>query len=124
MKRVLVVDDDNTIRRLVAMHLNRKGVTVEFAANGLESVKMAQNHDYFLIFIDVHMPELNGIDAVKAIRAEEATKGIVGATIVAMSSDEEVRGAMLLAGANEFYLKTEFFQQLPNALPRWFGTVK
>lgn len=67
--RILFVDDLSDSRELFRIAFSLKGHSVELAANGLEAVAAVQNGEAFdAIVMDVEMPEMNGWDAVSAIR--------------------------------------------------------
>ena len=68
--RILFVDDLEDARELFRIALSMHGHTVQLASNGREAVNMVQNSDPFdAVIMDVEMPEMNGWDAVRAIRA-------------------------------------------------------
>ncbi len=66
--RVLVAEDNAVNQRLAALMLRRFGVTADVVANGLEAVEAVGRQPYDLVLMDVHMPEMDGIEASKAIR--------------------------------------------------------
>lgn len=66
--RILVVDDDPIIRKLLLEVLTNDGHQVTTAENGLEALKNTKNRACELIFMDVHMPKMNGLEALIAIR--------------------------------------------------------
>ncbi len=71
--RILIVDDDPSTVRTTAMILERKGYAVETAENGLQAVNMVEEREYDVILMDIKMPEMNGVEAhrrIKAIRPE------------------------------------------------------
>ena len=91
--RLLIAEDDLTIRRVLGGMLQRLNYEVEFAENGLSAVEMWGNGNYGLILMDIQMPRMNGYEATAAIRAKEATRGghipIVAMTANALKEDEE-----------------------------------
>ena len=66
---VLVVDDDATNRLLITRILGRHGITPDIAVNGRIAVNATQDKSYDLIFMDILMPELDGLNATREIRA-------------------------------------------------------
>jgi len=66
--KILVVDDENIIRKLLTDVLLEDGHQVMLANNGKEAVNKVRQESFDLIFSDVHMPEMNGLDAVKIIK--------------------------------------------------------
>jgi two-component system response regulator (stage 0 sporulation protein F) len=66
--RILVVDDDPIIRKLLLEVLTNDGHQVEVAVNGLEGLKLARSKAFQLILMDVHMPIMNGLETLIEIR--------------------------------------------------------
>ena len=66
--RLLVVDDETNIRRVVREYAEFEGYTVEEAGDGMEAVQKARENDYDLIIMDIMMPRLDGFSACKEIR--------------------------------------------------------
>lgn len=67
-KKVLVVDDEERIRRLIRMYLERDELEVEEAENGAEALEMALENEYDVILLDIMMPEMDGIEVCEKIR--------------------------------------------------------
>lgn len=88
----LIVEDNTVNQTLIAAYLDRFGVTYELAANGRQAVAAAEERIFDLILMDVMMPEMDGIEATKAIRAldgEMAGIPIIALTANAMRGDRE-----------------------------------
>ena len=68
MPRLLVADDDNEIRELLAFDLSHSGYNVDIAKDGEEALQKALINSYDLILLDVMMPKMNGFDVCKHIR--------------------------------------------------------
>jgi signal transduction histidine kinase/DNA-binding response OmpR family regulator len=82
----LLIAEDNATNLLVARSvLGKFGVNPDVAGNGLEALEAARKHDYDLILMDVHMPEMDGIEATHAIRALPSPRGAV--PIVALTAN-------------------------------------
>ena len=105
VRGVLVVDDDPFIRKLIATTLED---VAEFelheAADGNEAIEVAHRVQPSLVFLDVDMPGLNGIDACRRLRAEEATSDITIVMLTAAHGDSVERSAEE-AGADLFLTK-------------------
>lgn len=77
IKTILVVDDDPLIRDLFQVALNKRGHTVTAAANGHEAIERIKHENYDLIFIDLVMPEFDGVETLQAIREIDPDPTIV-----------------------------------------------
>jgi CheY-like chemotaxis protein len=80
---ILVVDDDQAIRLLLVEFLSEEGYEVYSATNGMEAIDQAKRHDPDHILMDLNMPELDGIDAIKCLKRDPETSEI---PICAMSA--------------------------------------
>ncbi len=91
--RVLLVEDNAVNRLLATRLLEKRGHRVAVATNGREALDALENESYDLIFMDVQMPEIDGIEATVAIREREKANGnhqpIIALTAHAMKGDEE-----------------------------------
>jgi two-component system response regulator ResD len=70
---LLVVDDEDRIRRLLKMYLEREGYEVDEAENGEIALEMAIEKDYHCILLDVMMPEKDGLEVITELREHKAT---------------------------------------------------
>lgn len=91
MAKVLVVDDNEKNIKLLRVILQKKGCEVIEALNGKEGIFAAKEHIPHLILMDIQMPVLDGISALKIIRADESTRHIpvIALTSYAMKGDME-----------------------------------
>ncbi|HHW38129.1 MAG TPA: response regulator transcription factor [Bacillales bacterium] len=71
--KILVVDDEERIRRLLRMYLEREDYMIEEAENGEEALKKATSEDFDLILLDLMMPGIDGIEVCKQLREKKAT---------------------------------------------------
>jgi CheY-like chemotaxis protein len=71
-KRVLVVDDDPVIRRLLVWTLERHSLTVDQASDGLEALAQIKQHQYSVILLDLLMPMLDGFGVLKTLDGPSA----------------------------------------------------
>ena len=85
--RVLAIDDDESMRGLIKLHLENAGYEVILAEDGIAGGYRAMNRAPDLVLFDVRMPHLNGYDLVEAMKADPATKHI---PIVFLTSDDQV----------------------------------
>lgn len=68
MKKILVVDDEEKIRQLLKEYLQFADYEVDTAADGMEAVSKCASHNYDIVIMDIMMPKMDGITAVKEIR--------------------------------------------------------
>ena len=68
MTRILITDDEDKIRSLIAKYAHHEGFETDEAANGMEAVEKCENNSYDLVIMDIMMPELDGFSAVKEIK--------------------------------------------------------
>jgi CheY-like chemotaxis protein len=102
---VLIVDDDQFIRRLIATTLEDvAGFELHEAGDGIEALEVAQREHPSLVFLDVDMPRLNGIEACRRIRQDDTTGD---ATIVMLTAahGDSVESDAEEAGADLFLTK-------------------
>jgi CheY-like chemotaxis protein len=102
---VLIVDDDQFIRRLIATTLEDvTRLELHEAADGLEALEVAQRVLPALVFLDVDMPNLDGIEACRRLRADERTSEATIVMLTAASGDS-VESRAEQAGADLFLTK-------------------
>jgi DNA-binding response OmpR family regulator len=73
-RRVLVVEDDPSIRELVSLHLKLEGLAVLSSADGAEALRLARTEQFDLIVLDVMLPGLDGVSVLGAIRRDSVNK--------------------------------------------------
>ena len=103
--RALVVDDSRTVRIIIGNILREIGVEVLEAGNGLEALgQMIRHPDIELLLLDWNMPQMNGFEFLRAVRAQRAYDGVRILMVTSESQSEQVVKA-LGAGANEYLMK-------------------
>lgn len=118
-KRVLLVDDSLTVRAFEKLAL---GTGYEFleAGDGNAALDMAARHRPDVILLDVVMPGMGGVDALRELRAREETRNIP-VIMVTTRSETDVRGACEALGVNDFVLKPIDREQLRTSVARTTG---
>src|SRR6476661_7182378 len=99
---VLVADDNDVAQRLCRRVLEKAGYSVLIAADGLQAVEVALSKRPAMILMDVAMPGIDGIEAMRRIKAEIPGQPIVIASAHSMASDRE---RFLAAGADDILSK-------------------
>jgi CheY-like chemotaxis protein/HPt (histidine-containing phosphotransfer) domain-containing protein len=99
---VLVVEDNEVNQRLLDMYISKTGATVTIAGDGQQAVELASSTTFDLIFMDMQMPVMNGIEATEALRK----RGYTG-TIVALTANTtpEDKARCLQAGCDDYLSK-------------------
>ena len=117
MPRILLVEDNEMNRDMLTRRLTRKGFEVLHAMNGLEGVTASREHSPDLVLMDLSLPEMDGLEATRLIKADPATRAIpvIALTAHALVFDRE---ASLAAGCNEFETKPIDFTRLLDKMAR------
>lgn len=111
MAAILLVEDDTLISRMLGLRLSMQGHTVDNAENGRIGMEKALAGTYDLVLMDMHMPEMDGHEAVQKLREQGYAGKIAAVTASAMSSDSQ---KAIAAGCNHYISKPvgEDFEQL------------
>ena len=103
-KTILIADDEQDIRDLIAYNLTREGFTVETVANGKEALAKLEKTPVSLVILDIMMPEMDGFEACRAIRANSATVNIPVLFLTARSAEVDQIVSLEL-GADDYVQK-------------------
>ncbi len=99
--RVLVVDDERALRRLLRLYLQKEGYAVLEAGDGLEALSLLRRGGIDLALVDVMLPELDGFEVVRRIRTDSALPVI----LITARGEEAQRIAGLELGADDYVVK-------------------
>lgn len=115
MAKILLVEDNELNRDMLSRRLARHGHEVLIAVDGQQGATMAREHRPHLILMDLRLPDMNGREVTRLLKAEDATKGIpvIALTAHAMEGD---RDEALAAGCDDYDTK-------PVELPRLLGKI-
>ncbi len=116
MVRILLVEDNEMNRDMLSRRLERKGFEVTMAVDGRQGVEMGRAGGYDLILMDMSLPEIDGWEATRQLRAAPETQSvpIIALTAHAMAGD---RDRALEAGCNDYDTK-------PIELARLLGKIE
>jgi CheY-like chemotaxis protein len=117
--RILLAEDNLINQKVAVRMLQRMGYQTQIANNGKEAVAAVRAGDFDVVLMDVHMPEMDGIEATTLIRSERAHSRrpyIVALTAAAMPEDEE---RCMAVGMDDFITKPIRVHELLNVLERY-----
>jgi len=111
MPRILLVEDNEMNRDMLSRRLQRRGFDVEIAIDGVEGVMRALEGGWDLILMDMSLPEVDGWEATRRVRADEknGTTPIIALTAHAMSGDRE---KAIEAGCDDYDTKPVDLERL------------
>ena len=113
---ILVVEDDRTSALALCRLLEKKGHTTRHAVNGVEAVNLVAGEAFDLVLMDIHMPEMDGLEATRRIRQSKAPCSSV--PIIAVSAIPNSPGGDQCrdVGMNDFIPKPFSFSRLEQVL--------
>jgi two-component system sensor histidine kinase/response regulator len=118
--RILIAEDGKTNQMVAVQVLKKLGYTADIALNGREAVEAWRHKKYDIILMDCNMPEMDGYEATRKIRALEAERNLKPTQIIAMTASVmmEDRELCIAAGMNDFTTKPVDQHALKTALTR------
>lgn len=106
MSKIMLVEDDNSLREIYSIRLTAEGYTIVSAGDGEEALAVAVRERPDLVISDVMMPKISGFDMLDILRSTPETKDIKVIMMTALSSeDQRVRGESL--GADRYLVKSQ-----------------
>ncbi|MFD1413893.1 response regulator transcription factor [Oceanobacillus jeddahense] len=100
-QKLLVVDDEERIRRLIKMYLEKEDFEIDEAADGKTALEMALQNNYNAIILDIMMPEMDGIEVCEALKKEKDTPVIM----LTARGEESNRVQGFEVGADDYIVK-------------------
>ncbi|MBW7914292.1 MAG: response regulator [Taibaiella sp.] len=116
---ILVAEDDLINQKLISKALEKLGYRYELVDNGVKAVEMQKANEYSLVFMDVMMPQMDGIEATGMIRKDDTSRKqpvIVALTANALAGDKE---RFLAAGMDDFISKPYKIDDIKNVIEKW-----
>ena len=122
-ERVLLVEDNATTQQLGEAMLSQRGLAVDIAGNGLEAIAALRRESYAIVLMDVQMPELDGFEATRRIRAWEAAENRARTPIIALTAHAlpADRDKCLAAGMDDYLVKPYSSRSLSATIARWLA---
>ncbi|MGC4061394.1 MAG: ATP-binding protein [Aquabacterium sp.] len=120
--RVLLAEDNEVNQLLASSILEQVGATVRIARNGQEALDLLHQEPFDCVLMDVHMPDMDGLEATRLIRADARLSHvrIIAMTANALSEDEAL---CISAGMDDFVCKPYDSQQLCETIAKWTGQM-
>lgn len=121
LPRILVADDNNTNRLVIENMLDKSRFHADFCADGQQAYDAFRLHKYDLVLMDISMPNMDGIEATKAIRFFEKNKGRTPTPIIALTAHvlQGDRERYISEGMNDYLSKPFQMQELKKILSEW-----
>lgn len=117
--RILVVEDNAINRRVAGEMITRLGYQVEYAFNGLEAIQRFEEEEFDLVLMDCHMPEMDGYEATRRIRALNSLRRYVPVVALTAGATPSDRQKALNAGMDDYLAKPFRRDELSALLQRW-----
>jgi PAS domain S-box-containing protein len=123
--KILLIEDIPINQELVVIRLSERDHKIDLADNGKIGLEKYESNQYDLILMDVHMPEMNGIEATKKIRVIEKEKNIERIPIFMLTASvlDAEKQECFDAGANEFIVKPIDFYDLYKKIGNYFDVI-
>ena len=121
-KKVLVVEDNKTNQKVIVAKLEKFNIVPELAENGQLALVKLMQHRYDLIFMDCHMPIMDGYNATRQLRLLETSRGLPRQTVIALTANalSDDRAKCLAVGMDDYLSKPLVTSQLRVLLAKYF----
>jgi len=113
MKKILVVDDEKPIREMLRKFLTKKGYQVFDADNGQDALKIVSEETPHIVLLDIRMPECDGLEILKKIKAINKETGVIMITAV---SETAIAEKCMEVGAFDYITKPISLEYLEECL--------
>ena len=121
--RLLLAEDSSTNRAVIKSALAKIGLDVETANNGLEAVRLSDAQPFDLILMDLAMPEMDGLEATRAIRSGDGPNRETRVVAITANAFEEDRERCFAAGMNDFVSKPINIASFRRDIQRWLSEL-
>ncbi|WP_439183022.1 response regulator [Carboxylicivirga taeanensis] len=114
--RILVAEDNVLNQRVAKSLFGQIGHPVDIVSNGMEAVQKMQHHSYDIVFMDILMPQMNGIEALQKMRSKGNTCPVIAMTASVAESEREY---LMSAGMDDFITKPTKVEDLSRMIAKW-----
>ena len=121
--KILVVDDEPTIVRLMEFILARQGHDVLVAVNGEEALQTIKTHQPDLVLLDIMMPRIDGYQVAQRVRADPQTAALPIIMLSAKAQDEDIRRGVEV-GVDEYVTKPFTPDHLVHVVARYLSRIE
>jgi two-component system, chemotaxis family, chemotaxis protein CheY len=113
-QKVLIVDDEEMVRGALAGMIKRCGVSAVTAASGFEAIEKTRLESFRMVFLDLNMPKMNGVETLKALK--ELDRDLVFVIVTALTGDDDLFRSVLDFAPVSVIPKPFTFQQISDLL--------
>lgn len=106
-KRILLIEDEDLIRDLFKRQLDLAGFTTDAYPTGADFNKAISENSYDLLLLDIMLPDTNGLELLKAAKAQEKTKNVPVIMLTNLGQDELIKDAFKI-GADSYLVKAAY----------------
>lgn len=106
-KKVLIIEDDSTLRNVLVEFVQAEGMTVFAASDGEEGIKMAKENNPDLILLDIILPKKDGYEVIADVKNDEKTKNIPIILLTNLGGLSDIEKALEL-GATTYLVKGDY----------------
>lgn len=117
-KRILLVEDNPTTQKLLAIILEKMGLETTVVTNGLEAIEFIREHPVSMILMDCQLPEMDGLSATKQLRNMGVEVPIIALTAY---FQDDIREQCLLSGMNDVLNKPFRQSEIATSIRKWLG---
>ena len=103
--RILLAEDDSINALLAKSLLAKQGHIVTHVEDGMEAVNSMRTHRFDMVFMDLHMPVMDGLTALKEIRSMKGPSSIIPIVVLSADGQNAIKDKALSAGATDFLVK-------------------
>jgi two-component system phosphate regulon response regulator PhoB len=119
--RLLLIEDDPEVAAMYQLRLELDGYTVELASDGETALRKATENRPDLVFLDLRLPGMGGLELLEALRASEATRS-VPVVILTAYDEPQLRGQGAQLGALDYLIKSQHTPgDVAERILRWVG---